>query len=92
MNRPWFDPKTGFPLFGEYVADMPSFKAIMADNVITESEMLEQHHRVTGLLQELEAALPYDLKELTTKTFCELAVLYSLYRKSEGVGSFAGFR
>ncbi len=80
MDKPWFDPKTGVLMLDEYIAEMPSFKKIMADNVVTDDEILTHASRVTELLRQLEAALPADVKPLATEALCELAVLYALHR------------
>jgi hypothetical protein len=81
MDKPWFDPNSGLLLFDEYVADMPSFQKIMADEVITDSELTEHGQRVISLLKRLEAALAPDIKRLASEALCELAVLYALQRK-----------
>ena len=77
-DKPWFDPQTGFLLLDEYVAEMPSYKKIMAHGVVTDEELTEEARRVTALLKRLEAALPPEVKALATETLCELAVLHSL--------------
>jgi len=80
MDKPWFDPKTGVLMLDEYVAEMPSFKKIMADNVVTDDEILSHANRVSELLHQMEAALPADVKPLATEALCELAVLYAINR------------
>ncbi|MGR9116336.1 MAG: hypothetical protein ACU85E_11265 [Gammaproteobacteria bacterium] len=80
MNRPWFDPETGVLILDEYVSQMPSFKKIMADNLITDTELAEHAANVTDKLKQLDAALPPDIKELATDALCELAVLYTIMR------------
>ncbi|OQZ00599.1 MAG: hypothetical protein B6D35_06025 [Candidatus Brocadia sp. UTAMX2] len=81
MNKPWFDPKTGVLLLDEYVAEMPSFKKIMADNIVTDEEITEHVQNVVSLLKQLETSLTPELKNLTTKALCELVVLYVLQQK-----------
>jgi hypothetical protein len=81
MDKPWFDPNTGFLMLDEYVADMPSFKKIMADEIITDSELTAQGEKVVSLFKQLEAALAPGVKPLATEALCELAVLYALQRK-----------
>jgi hypothetical protein len=81
MDKPWFDPQTGMLLLDEYIADMPSFQKIMADDVITDREMADQGQKVVTLLQQLDAALAPDVRRLATDALCELAVLYALQRK-----------
>jgi hypothetical protein len=83
MDKPWFDPNTGLLLLDEYVADMPSFKKIMADEIITDSEIIAHGEQVIMLLTQLEAVLTPDVKRLATEALCELAVLYALQRKQE---------
>jgi len=80
MNRPWFDPETGLLMLDEYVLQMPSFKKIMADDRITEDEVMEQAAAVTDKLKQLDAALSPELKSLATDALCELAVLYAVVR------------
>lgn len=81
MNKPWFDPKTGILLLDEYVAEMPSFQKIMADNIVTDEEITEHAQNVVSLLKKLEVLLTPELKSLTTKALCEMAVLYALQQK-----------
>jgi hypothetical protein len=80
MNKPWFDPDTGTLLLDEYVAEMPSFKAILEDKVISNEEMADHAHRTVSLLRQLEEALTPETKALATQALCELAVLYALER------------
>jgi ferritin-like protein len=83
MTRPWFDTDTGVLKLDEYVAEMPSYRKIMEDKVVSEEE-LEGHARlVTGLLQRLDHSLPDELKDLVTDALCELAVLYALQRRHD---------
>lgn len=87
MNKPWFDPDTGVLLFDQYIAEMPSFKKIMADEVITEEELAEQAARVATLLKELDARLSPEHKEIATAALAELAVLHFLNLKQLESGS-----
>jgi hypothetical protein len=80
MNKPWFDPDTGTLLLDEYVAEMPSFKAILEDKVISNEEMADHAQRTVSLLRQLEEALTPETKALATQALCELAVLYALER------------
>lgn len=79
MSKPWFDADTGVLLLDEYVMEMPTFKKIMADEVVTTEEMISQAQRVTSLLRELEGKLSAEDKELVTQALCELAVLHALH-------------
>lgn len=81
MAKPWFDAETGTLLLDEYVVDMPSFKKIMEDDVITDDELAGQAHKVVSLLQQLESMLEPQAKEVATQVLCELAVLTSLQHR-----------
>ncbi|OPY55898.1 MAG: hypothetical protein A4E55_02353 [Pelotomaculum sp. PtaU1.Bin035] len=81
MNKPWFDSETDILLLDEYIAEMPSFKKILADGVVEEQEITEQVHKVISLMKRLEAMLSPEAKDVTTDIFCELAVLYAIERK-----------
>lgn len=80
MDKPWFDEKTGLLKLDEYVAEMPSYKKILEDGVITDEEIVEHATTVTSLLKELDQQLPAQLKPTVTKALCELAVLFQLQR------------
>ncbi len=80
MNRPWFDPETGLLLLDAYVVELPSYRAILADSVVTNDEVVEQGHRVVELLARLERMLSPEAQMLATEALCELAVLYALER------------
>lgn len=87
MGKPWFDSETGLLLLDEHVADMPSYKKIMADEVVSDDELREHAERTVELMKRLDAALPPDLHDMTTEVLCELAVLYALERKRQrGIG------
>jgi hypothetical protein len=81
VSKPWFNPETGALLFDEYVTEMPSFKKITEDAVITEAEVTEQWQRVISLLKKLESMLSSEAKAVATEALCELAVLNVLQLK-----------
>jgi hypothetical protein len=83
MHKPWFDPETGVLLLDEYVVQMPSYRKVMEDQVVTEDELAEHAGLVVDCLKRLDAALPPDTRALATETLCELAVLYALERYHE---------
>jgi ferritin-like protein len=83
VAKPWFDADTGVLKLDEYVAEMPSYQKIMADQVVTDEEVESHVQQVTGLLQRLDQSLPDDLKELATDALCKLAVLYALQRRRD---------
>lgn len=76
----WFDPETSVLRLDEIVSQMPSFKRIMEDGVVTEQEFGEQAHLVSACIRELESVLSPQVKPLVTKTICELAVLFMIQK------------
>jgi hypothetical protein len=58
MDRPWFDQETDLLLLDEYIVEMDSYKRIVEDRKITDTELLEQsltriiHERLRRLLKE----------------------------------------
>ena len=81
MDRPWFDPETGTLTLDEYVVEMDSYKRIVEDETITDTELVEQTRRVTSLLRQLEETLSPEAKAIATETLSELAVLNALQVK-----------
>ena len=81
MDRRWFDPETGHLLFDEHIAEMPSFQAIVSDDVVTQEELTEQAERVVNLLRRLQSRLKPEVQELVGEVLCELAVLNALHSK-----------
>src|ERR671939_80434 len=78
MDRPWFDQQTDVLLIDEYIVEMDSYKRIVGDGKITDTELLEQTLRVTTHLRQLEEALSPEAKALATEAFGEMAVLNAL--------------
>jgi hypothetical protein len=87
MHKPWFDPKTGILMFDQYVAKMPSFKKVMADDVITNEEFLAQAQKVAGLLKHLEGMLTPEAHTVCTAALCELSVLNALMNQRNRSGA-----
>ena len=81
MSRPWFDQKTGILMFDQYVTEMPSFKKILEDGVVTNEEYRHQAEKVLGLMQHLESILEPEQKLVCTTALCELSVLSTLTAK-----------
>jgi hypothetical protein len=77
-ERPWFDRETDVLLIDEYIVEMDSYKRIVEDGKITDTELLEQTLRVVTLLRRLEEALSPEAKALATEAFGEMAVLNAL--------------
>jgi len=78
VDRPWFDQETDVLLIDEYIVEMDSFKRIVQDGKISDTELLEQTLRVVTLLRKLEEALTPEAKALATEAFGEMAVLNAL--------------
>jgi hypothetical protein len=78
MDRPWFDQETDVLLLDEYIVEMDSYKRIVEDRKITDTELVEQTLRVATLLRQLEEALSPEAKALATETLGEMAVLNAL--------------
>jgi hypothetical protein len=78
MDRPWFDQETDVLLIDEYIVEMDSYKRIVEDGKITDTELLEQTLRVVTLLRQLEEALSPEAKALATEAVGEMAVLNAL--------------
>jgi hypothetical protein len=78
LDRPWFDQETDVLLLDEYVVELDSYKRIVEDGKITDTELLEQTLRVVTLLRQLEEALSPEAKALATEAFGEMAVLNTL--------------
>ena len=78
MDGPWFDRESGDILLDEYVVEMDSYKRIVEDGTITDTELLEQTLRVVTLLRRLEEALSPEAKAIATEAFGEMAVLNAL--------------
>jgi len=77
-DRPWFDQDTGVLLIDEYIVKTDSYKRIVEDRKITDTELLEQTLRVVTLLRQLEEVLSPEAKALATEAFGEMAVLNAL--------------
>jgi flagellin-specific chaperone FliS len=80
-DRPWFDQQTGTLMLDEYVAELDSYRRIVEDETITDTELYAQTQRVASLLQRLEATLSPEAKAIATEALGELAVLNALQVK-----------
>jgi hypothetical protein len=80
-DKPWFDQETGILLLDEYVLEMDSYRRIVEDETITDTELVEQTQRVASLLRQLEEALTPEAKAIATEALSELAVLNALQVK-----------
>ena len=68
------------------VRESESFKKIMADGVVEDSEVNEQGRRVEMLLSELENSLSDEQFGLVTEFMAELSVLQVVMRYNQNGG------
>lgn len=68
------------------VRESESFKKIMADGVVEDSEVNEQGRRVEMLLSELENSLSDEQFRLVTELMAELSVLQVVMRYNQNGG------
>ena len=68
------------------VRESESFKKIMADGVVEDSEVNEQGRRVEMLLSELENSLSDEQFRLVTEFMAELSVLQVVMRYNQNGG------
>ena len=68
------------------VRESESFKKIMADGVVEDSEVNEQGRRVEMLLSELETSLSDEQFKLVTEFMAELSVLQVVMRYNQNRG------
>jgi hypothetical protein len=80
MSRPWFDPETKTLLIDEYVLQLPSFRKVMEDQVVTDDEVAGQAQRVVDCLRKLESLLSPETRSAATDALCELSALYAMER------------
>jgi hypothetical protein len=79
-----FEEDNGLLLLDEMVFDMPSYKAIIEDRVVTDEEIMEQSNRVIELFKKIDRQLNPADKELVLDTICELAVLHAVSALKSG--------
>lgn len=81
MNS-FFD-ENGILNLDEAVMEMTSFKKIMADGMVTDSELAEQVKLVNDLLHEVEDACSSEQLTLIKDLLAEMGVLYAVYHFKE---------
>ena len=59
----------------ELIMNQPSFKKIMEDGIVTESELTEQGQRVTNLLKQMEKTLSPEQIDQVRELLAEISVL-----------------
>ena len=85
--KKFFDEETGILRLDEMVVENPSFKKIMADNVVTDEEIKEQSELVISLLKSLENELSDKEFEKVSRAITEMSVLYAInqYKQLQNV-------
>ncbi len=82
--RKLFDEKNGLLLLDEIVYEKDSFKSIVQDGIISDSEIMRQAEDVINLLKRIDNELSEPQKELVVDAICELAVLYQVSALHKG--------
>lgn len=77
MNS-WFDPETGLFRLDDIVAERETFKTIMDDGLVSDTELHVQSERVLTLLRRAETELDAAARGLVQELLAELAVLYAV--------------
>ena len=67
----------------EAVMEMASFKKIMDDGIVTDSELVEQANLVTDLLHQVERDATPEVTVLVRKLLAEMSVLFTVYHYKE---------
>ena len=83
MNNDWFDEKTGLLTLDEEVEKSPSFKAIMADNVVTDEEIKAQSTLVLDLFHKAHDALTPEQRSVVKQLLVEMNVLHAVVQYRE---------
>ncbi len=65
------------------VLEMPSFKKIISDGVVSDEEIMEQSAKVVQLLHKAEQVLSDSQVALVKETLAEMSVLYAAYYYKE---------
>ena len=73
MNT-FFD-ESGTLNLDELILNQPSFKQIMEDGIVTESELTEQGQRVTNLLKQMEQTFSPAKIDQVRELLAEISVL-----------------
>lgn len=71
--------KEGYLNIDEIVANRPSFKAIMADSIVTDEELTAQADLTVAALRKLEALCNAEQQAAIADAIAELSVLFTIY-------------
>lgn len=78
-----FFDKNGILNLDETVMEMTSFKKIMEDGIITDSELAQQADLVASLLHKVEDSCSEQQAILVRDLLAEMSVLFAVYHYKE---------
>ncbi len=78
-----FFDKNGILNLDETVMEMASFKKIMEDGIITDSELAQQADLVASLLHKVEDSCSEQQAILVKDLLAEMSVLFAIYHYKE---------
>lgn len=81
MNT-FFD-ENGILNLDEAVMKITSFRKIMEDGIVTDSELTEQANHVTELFHEVEKSCTPGQAKLLQELLAEMSVLFAIYHYKE---------
>lgn len=78
-----FFDENGMLRLDEVVAERPTFKKIMEDQIVTDAELEEQANRVVSILKRIEETFPPEQLKQVEKLLAETSVLYAANQYKE---------
>ncbi len=78
-----FFDENGMLRLDEAVAERPTFKKIMEDQVVTDAELEEQANLVVSILKRIEETFPPEQLKQVEELLAETSVLYAANQYKE---------
>ncbi len=78
-----FFDENGMLRLDEVVAERPTFKKIMEDQIVTDAELEEQANRVVSILKRIEETFPPEQLKQVEELLAETSVLYAANQYKE---------
>lgn len=78
-----FFDENGMLRLDEAVAERPTFKKIMEDQVVTDAELEEQANLVVSILKHIEETFPPEQLKQVEELLAETSVLYAANQYKE---------
>lgn len=78
-----FFDENGMLRLDEVVAERPTFKKIMEDQIVTDAELEEQANLVVSILKRIEATFPPEQLKQVEELLAETSVLYAANQYKE---------